>query len=104
MQTGARLEDRNRTTGLRPDKVKKTNSQYSFSEVPMKTQNLMWYRKVLMALAMLVFAGTAAVAEVPEAPVDVYATCRPDGQGGRMIDVVWMNGFNGGRHHNVDGY
>lgn len=56
----------------------------------MRTSNQMWYRKFLTVLAMLVFAGATAVAEVPSAPSDVYANWSPDGQGGRNIDLVWM--------------
>lgn len=70
----------------------------------MRTQNLMWYRKLLTVLALLVFAGATAVAEVPTTPHDLYAGVSSDGQGGRIIDVVWMGVHDWNQGDNADGY
>jgi len=55
-------------------------------------------------MAMLVFAGATAVAEVPSAPSDIYASCGPDGQGNRVVDVVWMASLNQESNSQADGY
>jgi hypothetical protein len=71
-----------------------------FSMNPLR---IMWYRRALATLALLLLAGSSALAGIPSAPSEVYAGWSAVRGGDRTLEVVWI-GDNHDRRNAADGY
>lgn len=69
----------------------------------MNPVRIMWYRRALTMLALLLFAGSSALAGIPSAPGEIYAGWSVAQDGNRNLEVVWI-GDNHDRRNEAEGY
>lgn len=69
----------------------------------MNPVRIMWYRRALTMLALLLVAGSSAFAGIPSAPTEIYAGWSADQDGNRNLEVVWI-GDGHDRRNEAEGY